>query len=162
MPLPAQPDRHASQKPPVNTASRSRTVVGAIVYFAIVFGTGFALGSVRVPFIVPRIGERYAELAEMPLMFVAIFFASRHVVRKYGQQTHPRGLVGLGVIALLLLLGAELILAVLLAGRGVAEYIASRDPVSGSVYLAMLVVFAAMPWLQGRQPNNASSARVER
>jgi iron complex transport system permease protein len=51
----------------------------------------------------------------------------------------------------LLLLAAELLLAILIAGRSVADYLTGRDPVSGSVYIAMLIVFAAMPWLQARQ-----------
>ena len=143
----------------MNATSPSKTFRGAVVYFALVFSTGFLLGSVRVPFIVPRIGERYAELAEMPLMFIAIFFASRYVLRRYGQKTPDAvGLIAMGVIALLLLVGSELLLAVLLAGREVIEYIASRDNVSGSVYLAMLVLFAAMPWLQARKRNNALPA----
>jgi hypothetical protein len=33
-----------------------------LVYFAFVLGAGFVLGVVRVPFLVPRIGERWAEL----------------------------------------------------------------------------------------------------
>ncbi len=143
---------------PVNATRTSKTIRGAIVYFALVFGTGFLLGSVRVPFIVPRIGERYAELAEMPFMLMAIFFAARHVLQKYGQKTNPANLIGVGVIALLLLVGAELLLAVLLAGRGVGEYIGSRDKISGSVYLAMLLVFAGMPWLQAWKQNHAPHA----
>jgi len=137
----------------VNATITSNSFRGAVVYFVLVFGTGFLLGSVRVPFIVPRIGERYAELAEMPLMFTAIFFASRYVLRKYGQKTDTVGLIAMGAIALLLLVSSELLLAVLLADRGVTEYIASRDKVSGSVYLAMLILYAAMPWLQGRKLN---------
>ncbi len=136
---------------PLNTFSQSKTLHAALVYFAFVFAAGFLMGSIRVPFVVPRIGARYAELAEMPLMFMAIYFASRFVFRKYGQTIDSAGLIEVGVIALLLLVGAELLLAVLLAGRGIGEYISSRDPVSGSVYLVMLVVFAAMPWLQARR-----------
>jgi len=120
----------------------------AAVYFGIVFGVGFLLGSVRVPLLVPRIGERAAELAEMPLMFIAIYLAAGYVVRRHGASVSPGGWALAGVAALGLLLCAELLLAVGLAGRNVAEYVASRDPVSGSVYLGMLAVFAAMPWLR--------------
>lgn len=81
-------------------------------------------------------------------MFVAIFLAAGHVVRKYGASVAPLGWVLVGALSLAFLVTAELLLAVVLAGRGIGEYIASRDPVSGSVYLPLWVVFAAMPWLR--------------
>ena len=127
-----------------------RVLLAAALYFGIVFGVGFLLGAVRVPFLVPRLGERVAELAEMPLMFVAIFLAAGHVVRKYGASVAPLGWVLVGALSLAFLVASELLLAVVLAGRGIGEYITSRDPVSGSVYLALWVVFAAMPWLRRR------------
>jgi hypothetical protein len=134
---------------PLRNGQRSNVVLrAAALYFAIVFAVGFLLGAVRVPFLVPRLGERLAELAEMPLMFIAIFLAAGYVVRRYSVSVSARGWALVGVAALALLVCAELLLAVILAGRGVGEYIASRDPVSGTVYLGMLLVFAAMPWLR--------------
>jgi hypothetical protein len=128
----------------------SRVLMASAIYFGIVFGVGFLLGSVRVPFLVPRLGERFAELAEMPLMFAAIFLAAGHVVRKYGALIAQPGWWLVGGISLAFLAAAELFFALVLTGRGIGEYIASRDPVSGSVYLAMLAVFAAMPWFRRR------------
>ncbi|MCK7494493.1 MAG: hypothetical protein MZW92_27450 [Comamonadaceae bacterium] len=43
------------------------------------------------------------------------------------------------------MVAAEVLLAVVLQDRTLGEYVASRDPVSGSVYLAMLALFAVMP-----------------
>ena len=60
-----------------------RTISAGFVYFAIVLGTGFVLGVVRVSFLVPRIGERWAELAEMPIMATAIFFAAGYILRRF-------------------------------------------------------------------------------
>ena len=121
-------------------------------YFGLVFGAGFALGAIRVPLIVPHLGERYAELAEMPLMFAAIWFAAGYVVRRYAATgVGVAAWFGVGVFALGFMLAAELLLAVALAGKGVGEYIASRDPVSGTVYLVMLAVFASMPCWQYRR-----------
>ncbi len=120
----------------------------AFVYFAIVFGVGFLLGAVRVPLLVPHLGQRVAELLEMPFMAAAIYWAAGWVVKRFGSSVQARGWALCGLLALALLLGAEWLLAVALTGRSVAEYIASRDPVSGSVYLIMLLVFAAMPWLR--------------
>lgn len=133
----------------------------AAAYFALVFAAGFLLGSMRVPLLVPRIGERFAELAEMPLMLVAIFLAAGHVVRRYGDRVASRDWLVAGVLALALMLIAELLLAVVLAGRGVGEYIAGRDPVSGSVYLVMLLVFAVMPWLRRGLGGSDSRGRAD-
>jgi len=141
-------------KSPLGTLQRNSPLLfAAAVYFGIVFGVGFLLGSIRVPLLVPRLGERVAELAEMPLMFVAIYLAAGYAVRRHGSSLAPAGWALAGVLSLSMLVAAELLLAVALAGRGVGECIASRDPVSGSVYLIMLVVFAAMPWLRHKQSN---------
>jgi uncharacterized membrane protein (Fun14 family) len=125
-----------------------KTIRAGLVYFAIVLGTGFVLGVVRVPFLVPRIGERWAELAEMPIMGAAMFFAAGYILRRFPEvHLHGRSLV-VGFLALALAICAELGLAVALQSQSLAEYIGSRDRVSGSVYLLMLVVFALMPRLR--------------
>jgi hypothetical protein len=121
-----------------------RTLKAALVYFALVFAAGFLLGLVRVPLLVPRLGVRFAELLEMPLMLLVIVCSARYVVRRYRLLTWLSRLL-VGVIALSLLAAAELLFAALLQGQTPAQYVASRDPVSGAVYLAMLLLFAAMP-----------------
>ena len=128
----------------------SRVLVASALYFGIVFGVGSLLGSVRVTLLVPQFGDRVAELAEMPLMFATIVLAAGHVVKKYGASVAQPGWMFVGALSLAFLVAAEFLLAVAIAGRGISEYVASRDPVSGSVYLAMLAVFATMPWLRRR------------
>jgi hypothetical protein len=124
-----------------------RVLPAALAYFAIVFGVGFLLGMVRVPLLVPRIGVRAAELLEMPLMAVAIVLAARFIVQRFSLPATSRPRLAAGAIALALLLAAELALAVALSGQSVTQYVAGRDPVSGTVYAVMLVVFALMPWV---------------
>ena len=51
-----------------------------ILYFAIVFGAGFVFGTIRTIWVVPRIGTRWAELLEMPLMFAVTIAAARWLV----------------------------------------------------------------------------------
>ena len=125
-----------------------KTIYAGFVYFAIVLGTGFVLGVVRVPFVVPRMGERWAELAEMPIMGVTIFLAAGFVLRRFPEIHRRSRALAAGVLALALSVCAELGLAVLLQRRSLGAYLANRDRVSGSVYLAMLVVFALMPLLR--------------
>ena len=125
-----------------------KTVIAALVYFGLVLGTGFVLGIIRVPFIVPKIGERWAELAEMPIMAMVIFISSGYILNRFPEiQTSTRSLIA-GFLALALSVFAELGLAVALQSHTLIEYIASRDKVSGSVYLFLLVFFALMPRLR--------------
>ena len=125
-----------------------KTVIAALVYFGLVLGTGFVLGIIRVPFIVPKIGERWAELAEMPIMATVIFISSGYILNRFPEiQTSTRSLIA-GFLALALSVCAELGLAVALQSQTLIEYIASRDKVSGSVYLLLLVFFALMPRLR--------------
>jgi hypothetical protein len=124
--------------------SRSRVVRAGALYFALVFGAGFMLGSIRVPFLVPRLGERTAELLEAPVMLAIIFFASRYIVRRFDLTVQASILVGL--LALALLVGTELLL-----GAAMGRTLTDRDPVSGSVFLASLILYALLPWLQARK-----------
>lgn len=133
----------------------------AVVYFALVFGTGFALGLIRVPFLVPRIGERYAELLEMPFMLVAIVLAARFVVRRYRLTRTASSSLTVGAAALALLLIAEWLAGVWLQGRSFADYLADRDPVSGTVYALMLLVFVLMPSVAPRRCQRIGSARPD-
>lgn len=118
----------------------------AAVYFLQVFGTGFALAFIRIPVLVPRFGVRTAELMEMPVMLAVIVWASRYLAHRHPEWRRGERLVA-GLLAFCLLAGAELGVARVLGARSPGEYIASRDPVSGSVYLAALVCFAVAPAL---------------
>ena len=120
----------------------------SFLYFALVMGAGFLLGSVRVLFVVPHLGERWAELAEMPIMAVIIFIAAGYILRRYPEvQTRGRALT-VGFTALALSVSAELALAVVLQSQSLGQFLTSRDKISGSVYLVMLVAFALMPRLR--------------
>jgi hypothetical protein len=123
-------------------------MIRGVVYFALVFGAGFLLGIVRVLTLVPSIGERWAELAEMPLMLIAIIVSARFVVLRF-PATQRASYLASGGIALFLLVVVELSVVLAIRGLSIGQYFAERDPVAGSVYVVMLVVFAAMPWLLG-------------
>ena len=120
-----------------------RIAAFAGAYFAAVFAVGFVLGTLRVTLVVPAVGERAAELAEMPLMIAAsVWFAGRFVRRwRLGVAAALQG----GVLALVLLLGAELTLVLGVRGLTLTQYLASRDPVAGAAYLTALCVFMLAP-----------------
>lgn len=128
-----------------------RVLKPALVYFALVFGAGFVLGTCRVLWAVPRLGTRTAELMESPLMLLATVLAAGWVNRHSLAGVRPSARLGVGLIALALLLTAEGGLGIALRGGSVREVLLNKDPVSGTVYYALLGVFALMPWLLARR-----------
>ena len=128
-------------------SNRTRIIQAGLAYFVLVFGAGFMLGVIRVPFLVPRLGERIAELIEMPFMFVIVLFSARFIVRRFALPATTSARLSVGLLALGLALVAEILLAVVIQKQSFGEYIASRDPVSGTVFLLMLVLFALMPFI---------------
>lgn len=120
------------------------------LYFVLVFGAGFILGPLRVLFLEPQLGSRTAELLEMPIMLVVIWLASGWLMRhfliglKLGEQ------IGVGVVAVVGVLVADVAVGVLLRGMTVSEVFLRRDLVSSVAYYGLLVLCALMPWLRGK------------
>lgn len=121
----------------------------AAAYAAVVFGAGFLLGSIRVLFVVPRIGVRAAELVELPLMIAASFLAARWVNRRLGADASVGRRLAVGVAALMVLLAAEAATGVALRGVNVRDALVNPDPISGSLYYLSLALFAVLPALLG-------------
>jgi hypothetical protein len=128
-----------------------QTLKAGALYFAVVFGAGFALGTLRVLWVVPRVGTRMAELIEAPAMLAVTVLAARWVVRRFGVPSEWTRRLSMGCIALGFLLIAELALVLGLRGLSVREYFATLDPVAGTVYYVSLGVFAVMPLLVRRK-----------
>lgn len=116
-------------------------VKAGILYFALVFGAGFVLGPIRVFWVVPHLGERTAELMERPIMLGVMMVTARWLVRQLAVSSTWSSRLGMGGIALGFLLAAELTAVLWLRGLSIDEYVAGRDPVSGTRYLVMLGVF---------------------
>jgi type IV secretory pathway TrbD component len=122
-------------------------VKAGVLYFMVVFGVGFVLGAIRTLWFVPRVGARTAELMEMPIMLAVTIVAARWTVLRLSVLSMWYARLELGSIALALMLIAEFGLVLWIRGLSIKEYLATRDPVSGTVYYVMLAVFAVMPLL---------------
>jgi hypothetical protein len=68
-------------------------------------------------------------------------------MRRFSLPPNPSVQLLVGFAALAMSVLAELLLAAALQDVSVAQYIASRAPVSGSVYLFVLLLFALMPYI---------------
>ncbi|MBM4254966.1 MAG: hypothetical protein FJ147_03615 [Deltaproteobacteria bacterium] len=122
----------------------------AAVYFSLVFGTGFVLGILRVLVLVPLVGTRAAELIEMPFMLLAIMVAARWLYRRFATAITLHAWLAVGLLAMGLVLVADVFVGVGLRGMALTEVMFNRDPVSGTVYYVLLVVFALMPYCVAR------------
>jgi hypothetical protein len=122
-----------------------------VLYFALVFGMGFVFGTVRVLLVEPQVGVRMAELMETPFMLVVTIVAAKWIIGRLALPTTLFSRLGMGFIALGLMLVAEFAFMLKLRGLSISEYLATRDLVSGTVYYIMLVVFAIMPIFVSRK-----------
>ena len=118
-----------------------------LLYFALVFGAGFALGAIRVLWLVPKVGDRAAELMESPVMLAVIVLAARGVTKRLAVPAAAGSRLAMGFIGLALTLAAEFGLVLWLRGITLEDYFDGRDPVTALVYYALLGVFALTPLL---------------
>jgi hypothetical protein len=128
-----------------------RVLKASLLYFALVFGAGFVLGPIRILWLVPRVGTRTAELMETPIMLAVTFLAAHWTVRRLDVPPTTSSRLGMGCLALGLMLMAEFTLVLTLRGLTIREYFASRDAVSGTAYYLSLLLFAVMPLLVARK-----------
>lgn len=134
-----------------------RTLKAGVVYFAVVFGAGFALGIPRVLWVAPKLGARAAELIESPMMLAVVILTARWVVRRFALPPTVAARLGPGLVALCLLLAAEFTVVLKVRRLTLAQYFASRDPVAGTAYILLLIIFAAMPLVVGRSTTTSRS-----
>ena len=122
----------------------------SLLYFVLVFGTGFILGPIRIIWLIPQVGERSAELMEVPFMIAATYLAALWIVQRFSLSSTRSIRLRVGVMALVLMLISEISLGLWIRGISLNEYFSSRDPVSGTAYYLALALFAAMPMLVRR------------
>lgn len=116
-----------------------------VLYFGVVFAVGFVLGTIRTLLVVPRLGVRTAELMECPLMLAASILAARWIVRRLRYPAEWSRRLASGAVALGLMLLVEFTFVLWIRGLRFRQYMASRDPISGAVYLLTLGAFAVIP-----------------
>jgi type IV secretory pathway TrbD component len=106
-----------------------------------------------------------AELIESPIMLVVVVLTARVVVRRHAELTNWMNWLSVGLFALTLMLLVEFTVVLWVRGLSLAQYFATRDPVSTTVYFVLLGVFAVLPVLvfqfwRSSWPHSANSSRA--
>lgn len=117
----------------------------SLIYFSIVFGCGFILGTIRVLFLVNTFGERNAELLETPFMWLVTIFSASSLIRKSNLQKKYLVSFWIGFFALLFLIIVEFTIVLWVRNLTFTDYLASKDPISGTVYIFSLMFFMLAP-----------------
>lgn len=121
----------------------------AASYWAVVFALGFVLGTVRVLWVIPRVGLVPATLIELPLILAASWFAAGWLVRRFALKAGGEALAA-GALAFAILMAAECALAGVLTGQTPAQWLRGLRQPHAALGLAGQVVFALMPWWRAR------------
>lgn len=125
-----------------------RTMPAGLAYFAAVFLAGMFLGAVRVLVLEPRIGAVAAVLTELPVMLAVSWLACRWAVRLFRVPRRTGHRLAMGAFAFMLLMGAELALALYSVATSAGEHFAGYLEPAGAIGLAGQIAFGAMPFLR--------------
>lgn len=124
-----------------------RTLAAAVAYVIPVLALGVLLGTVRVLWLAPRVGETKAVLLELPLMLAASWVVAGAVLRRW-PGARP---LALGLAALALLLAAEMALGFALSGRPPAAWLVDQARLPGALGLAGQAAFGLIPWARAQR-----------
>jgi hypothetical protein len=118
------------------------------VYFAIVFTIGFVLGTIRVIAVVPRIGELFAVLIELPLMLAASWIVCKYLIARFQVPAEIVDRAIMGASAFAFLLVSEIALSTCVFGNSIESTFIKYQTLHGFVGICGQLAFAAFPMLQ--------------
>jgi hypothetical protein len=122
-----------------------RAVEAGVVYFLLMFAVGWILGPIRELWAMPYLGRVTATLIEAMIMLIAMVAAARWVIRRFEVPQTTAATIAIGLVALGLLIPAEIAGVVFVRGLPLQDYFSSFLTVPGMISLAMFLSFAAMP-----------------
>ena len=140
-----------------------RALKAGVIYFLLVFAVGWVLGPIRELWAVPHLGRVAAMLSEAVIMLIAMIVAARWIIRRFDVPQALIATISMGLVALALLVPAEIAGVVWVRGFSLQGYFASFLTAPGVISLTMFLLFAAMPTLVTRagsvsRPNDTAEA----
>lgn len=113
-----------------------------------VFVFAFAVGTIRVTLVAPRLGALLAVIIEAPIVLAASWRVSLWCTRRFNVSRDGRTRVLMGAVAFVVLMLLELSFSVLVFDETVSYYLGKYTSTTGVIGLAMQGCFATLPWLQ--------------
>jgi hypothetical protein len=126
----------------------SSALMAGVVYFMIVFGVGFLLGTFRVLVVIPAIGEISAVVAELPIILAISWLSCERLISRFDVVAKLGPRLAMGGLAFSLLMIAEVAVSVLVFGRTFTEHLESYWSTPGILGLVGQLAFGMFPALQ--------------
>lgn len=120
-------------------------------YFAIVFAIGFVLGTIRTFALMPLTGETIAVAIELPVMLLASWIVCGRAINRFEVADDNLSRLTMGAVAFVLLMGAELLVSMLIAGRSLAEHLALYQTAPVLLGLCGQLAYAVFPLIRHRR-----------
>jgi hypothetical protein len=124
-----------------------QVVKAGTVYFLITLGAGFVLEVIRLQILALHVSERIAHAMEIPFHLLAMIIAARWAIDRFMLPPFPGIRLGVGLVALGLWLVMEGIVIFAFHGLSIDEFLATQDPVVGTLPIGALGVLTVMPFL---------------
>lgn len=148
-------DRQSSKG--VAGLAKNPSLTAGLAYFAIVFAIAFVLGLIRVPFLVPLIGDLTAVLIELPIILTLAWLICRKLVSSLNVPQTIGSRAVMGGLALVLLLSAELALSTIVFGNSIIDHLRSYSSLPQALGLAGQFAFGLFPMIQMRMRRRAKA-----
>lgn len=127
-------------------------VLAGSVYFAAIFAIGFVFGVLRTLALdaLPNLTRLGAVLVEIPVILALAWMICGVVMARFSLSAREGAAIVMGVIALVLLLGAEAGLSIGMNGLSLQQHLALYHQPSHVTGLAGQCLFALFPWFRVR------------
>ena len=126
----------------------TRSLLAGLTYVAIVFAAGFALGLLRVLWLMPTIGDLAGVALELPLILLFSWFVCGWVIERFRVPPSLRQRALMGAVALVILVLAELGVSIFMTRSVVGDLVHTYLSPAGALALAGQLVFALFPILR--------------
>jgi hypothetical protein len=137
-----------------------RALKAGVIYFLLVFALGWALGPIRELWAVPRFGRLTVLLFEAVIMLIAMIISARWVMRRFEVHQTLGSTTLMGLVALGILVPAEIAGVLWVRGLSLREYLARPRPRAGSFREPIVRRLTAGG--NGIRTRGPSSKRIER
>jgi len=118
-------------------------------YFLVVVGAECVLEIIRLQVVALHVSEKLAEMLEIPNVLLATIIGGRWVVDRFTLPPLPGIRLGVGLVALCLVLISEWTVMQALQSLSVEGYVAIQDAAVEPIPIGALGVLTVMPFLVG-------------